>query len=149
MKSLFNINDNREIKGRVNKLTPDKNPEWGKMKVTQMMHHCTLALSACFGEIRPKRVLIGILFGKMIKKKILKEGPFRKNSPTSKEYIVKEDKNFDEEQAKLITYIGKFVESGKDIIIKEPHPFFGKMTTEEWDILMWKHLDHHLKQFGV
>ena len=149
MKSLFNENDNQEIIKRVDNLTPGKNPEWGKMKVAQMLHHCSLTLESCFGEIKPKRVLIGILFGNMIKKKIMKEGPFSKNSPTSKEFLVKDDKNFEEEKSKLISYIKKFIESGKAGVTKDTHPFFGYMTVDEWDILIWKHLDHHLRQFGV
>ncbi len=32
---------------------------------------------------------------------------------------------------------------------KDPHPFFGNLNSEEWDTLNWKHLDHHLRQFGV
>jgi len=135
MKSLFNENDNQEIIKRVDNLTPGKNPEWGKMKVAQMLHHCSLTLESCFGEIKPKRVLIGILFGNMIKKKIMKEGPF--------------GKNFEEEKSKLISYIKKFIESGKAGVTKDTHPFFGYMTVDEWDILIWKHLDHHLRQFGV
>jgi hypothetical protein len=26
---------------------------------------------------------------------------------------------------------------------------FGKLTASEWNIMMYKHLDHHLTQFGV
>lgn len=29
------------------------------------------------------------------------------------------------------------------------HPAFGPLSGREWDVLSWKHLDHHLRQFGV
>jgi len=149
VKSLFNEKDNQEIIRRFNNLTTNSKPDWGKMEVSQMVQHCTLSLKACLGEIKPKRAFTGILFGKMIKKKILSSDFLRKNTPTSKEYVVKENLNLDDVKLTLISYIRKFVESGREAVTKETHPFFGKMTVGEWDILMCKHLDHHLMQFGV
>ena len=29
------------------------------------------------------------------------------------------------------------------------HPVFGKMSPTDWGVLGYKHIDHHLKQFGV
>jgi hypothetical protein len=29
------------------------------------------------------------------------------------------------------------------------HPFFGKMSAKEWATIAHKHMDHHLRQFGV
>jgi hypothetical protein len=148
MKSLFNNTDNNEIIERINSLTPESKAGWGKMNVAQMMSHCSIALQACLGEIKPKRVFISYLFGKMVKKQVMSPKDFGKNSPTAKEYLIKDVKNFESEKEILITYVKKF-EAGPDVVTKEQHPFFGKMTIEEWDCLMWKHLDHHMRQFGV
>ena len=148
MKSLFNNTDNNEIIERINRLTPESRAGWGKMNVAQMMCHCSIALKACLGEIKPKKVFISYLFGKIAKKQVLGPKDFRKNTPTAKEYIVKDIKNFDNEKERLISYVKKF-EAGSDVVTKEQHPFFGKMTIEEWECLIWKHLDHHMRQFGV
>jgi hypothetical protein len=77
------------------------------------------------------------------------EEPFRKNSPTAKSLIVADEREFDKEREQLSRLIDKFVSGGAAGCTKHPHSFFGKMTPEEWAVLTYKHLDHHLRQFGV
>ena len=92
---------------------------------------------------------MGILFGSIAKKQLMTAPQFRRNLPTDKHFIVTSVSNFDEEKNKLINLVRRFTELGPEGISKEPHPFFGKMTTTEWDVIQYKHLDHHLRQFGV
>ena len=49
----------------------------------------------------------------------------------------------------LIEKVLKFSTLGPKVIANHKHPFFGEMTNEEWDLLQWKHLNHHLNQFSV
>lgn len=150
MKSLFNSNDNQEIVDRISSLTPSTQSQWGKMNISQMCAHCQAPLNVAYGDLKLKRGLMGILFGSMIKKKMSKdEKPFDKNLPTDKAFIVVDIREFESEKNKLIDLVKKFEKVGPDGITKEAHPFFGKMTDREWDILQWKHLDHHMRQFGV
>lgn len=135
--------------GRINSLTPDSKAIWGKMSVSQMLAHCGEPIKAGFGEIKLKRGLAGILFGRIAKKTMLGEKPFKHGLPTDKKFIFKDDLNFDDEKNKLIALVSRIAENGPAGISKEPHPFFGQLTTEEWDALTWKHLDHHLNQFGA
>ncbi len=148
MKSILEVSGNQEIINRINKLTPDTKRQWGIMDVSQMMAHCTVSLKITLGEIKPQSNIFLKMLGKTFKKKIFAADSFRKNSKTGKEFIITGTRNFDEEKSVLISYIKKFVDKGSGIITKESHPFFGKLTVEEWDTLMYKHLDHHLKQFG-
>ncbi len=150
MKSLFNPSDNNHIVERINKLTHNSQPAWGKMNVGQMLAHCQVPLRAAYGEVKTSRGLIGILFGGMAKKKYInKDMPFEKNLPTDKLFIMTTEKEFEEEKSKLIPLVKRFATQGANGITTEPHPFFGKMTADEWDRLQAKHLDHHLRQFGV
>jgi hypothetical protein len=149
MKSLFNSTENQEIIERIGKLTHSSQSLWGKMNVSQMLAHCTISLKIAFGEIKPKSNIFLKLMGKVFKKKIFAQEQFRKNSPTGKEFIITDKKDFDKEKPALISYVRRFLDSGSESLAKEPHGFFGKLTVEEWDMLMWKHLDHHLRQFGV
>ena len=150
MKSMFNTLDNKEVINRINRLTANSKAEWGKMSASQMLVHAQRPLQIAFGELKLKRTLVGILFGGMAKKKLARgEEPFSKNLPTDKNFIVTGQPNVEEEKKKLIALVQKFVQVGPNGITKEPHPFFGVMTTQEWDTLMGKHLDHHLRQFGV
>lgn len=149
VKSLFDPKENDEIVNRINKVTANKKPLWGKMNAGQMLQHCQIPLKVAFGEMKLKRGLIGFLFGGIAKKQLLKEEPFKPNLPTAPEFIVKNDPAFDEAKTKLIELVKKFSSGGPSKLTQDPHPFFGKLNTEEWDKLQWKHLDHHLRQFGV
>lgn len=149
MKNLFDQQTTKTIIQRIHTLNPSMIPLWGKMSVTQMLTHSSLALQVALGEMQLKRTLMGRLLGGMAKKKLLDAHPFGKNYPTAKEFIIKEDKNFEEEKQKLIDCIQRFSSGGAAGVSKAPHPFFGKMTADEWSYSGWKHLDHHLRQFGV
>jgi hypothetical protein len=102
-----------------------------------------------FEELKLKRGIIGILFGSMARKKLTGPEPFGKNLPTDKHFIITGQPDFEKERANLINYVQRFTKTGPAGITREAHPFFGKMTSQEWDALMFKHIDHHLRQFGV
>jgi len=149
MRSLYDFADNQQMINRINKLTPDTKPLWGKMNASQMMAHTQVPLKVAYGNVKLKRGLMGILFGRIAKKKLVGEKDFDKNLPTDKNFVIRDTPNFEEAKSNLINLVRQFATSGPEGISKEPHPFFGKLTTHEWDVLMWKHLDHHLRQFGV
>lgn len=149
MKTLFDERINIEIVNRVEKITSKTVPLWGKMTAGQMLAHCSVGLESALGDKKQKRTIAGLLFGKFAKKSALGEKPFSKGLPTDKTFIMTEDKNTDFEKANLVILINRFTKAGTEGMSKHPHPFFGKMTPEEWGILQYKHLDHHLRQFGV
>ncbi len=149
MKSLFILSDNKEIIDRINSLTRGTKSEWGKMNVSQMLAHAQMPLKVAFGELKIKRTLAGYLFGWIAKKKLAREEQWKRGMPTDKNFVVMEHKHFEEEKDKLIVLVRRFMQSGPAGISKEPHPFFGKLTVDESDKLLWNHLDHHLRQFGV
>ena len=75
--------------------------------------------------------------------------PFREGLPTNPQFVMKDEKNFEEEKEKLISSIKRFNEGKGANLTTDPHPFFGKMSIDEWDKLFFKHIDHHLRQFGT
>jgi hypothetical protein len=149
MNNLFNQSDVFRILERIEKLTPDSQRQWGKMNVAQMLAHSNISLETAMGVNVINPLFIGRIIGSFLKSKILGEKPFGKNSPTDKTYIFKDDRNFEEEKLTTIVSIKKFFEGGPSKCTIHPHPFFGKFTPEEWAVFQWKHLDHHLRQFGV
>lgn len=147
MNSIFNKNDNQQVIARINKLTQSSQPLWGKMSVDQMFKHTNEAIIVAFGENTIKVNFLMRLLGKLMKNKVF-NSEFRKNSPTAKEFIFTESYDFETSKNELIKNYSRFAE-GHEVIKLTNHPFWGKMTYEDWDKLMWKHVDHHLKQFGV
>jgi hypothetical protein len=120
------------------------------MNAAQMVAHCSAGIRMAFGEVKPPRALIGRIIGPMIKAKVVgDDAPLRRNSPTARELVMQDDRDLDKERACLYGLIDRFVTSGPEGCTSHPHAFFGRMTPEEWSILMYKHLDHHLRQFGV
>jgi len=113
-----------------------------------MLAHCQVLLRMALGELDAKRGLMGFLFGRIAKKKILSDQPFKTHLPTLPEAKITGVKEFDTEKQQLIDVIKRF-EAGPGVLTGKRHPFFGPMTIEEWDKLQLKHLDHHLRQFGV
>ena len=146
VKNLFDASVKQEMIERITKLNPGSKALWGKMNVGQMLAHLQMPIGVALGNHKLKRTFIGILFGPMAKKILYNDKPFKRNLPTDKSFIMQEAKDFEQEKKKLLDMISKFTETN---MIDEPHPFFGKLTKEQWSIGSWKHLDHHLNQFGV
>jgi hypothetical protein len=150
MKNMFDVALADQVKQRINTLRIDSERKWGKMSVAQSIAHCTSGLQMALGEIKPPRALIGSLIGSVIKPKVLgNDEQFRRNSPTVRELVIHGEPNLDAERVRLCSLIDKFVSGGTSVCTTHPHPFFGPLTPAEWAVLMYKHLDHHLRQFGV
>jgi hypothetical protein len=151
MKSLLEPSCVQEVKQRLSALSPGHQRQWGKMNAAQMLAHCSLGLEMAAGEIRPPRAFVGRILGPVIKPMALRdEEPMRKNSPTSKELVViGEDRDFETERKRMSELIDRFAAAGAAGCTSHPHAFFGSLTPDEWAVLMYKHLDHHLRQFGV
>jgi hypothetical protein len=149
MKNLFQPEAVDEIIQRIDKLTPDSQRQWGKMEVAQMLAHCSATLEAAVGEKNPPRMFIGRIFGPIAKRNFLSDKPMPKNAPTDKSYLVIDRRNFAKEKKRLTDLITQFASGGEEKVTKHPHSFFGKLTPNEWATGMYKHIDHHLRQFGV
>jgi Protein of unknown function (DUF1569) len=148
MESLFDTDATARILERLYRLEPDARPRWGKMNVAQMLAHCQAPFEVYFGKMKLKQGLAGLVFGRMAKKQLLSDKPWRHNLPTAKVFLVADNRNFDVEREKLVNLINRFASEGF-IITTVTHPFFGKLSAQEWALLAYKHLDHHLQQFGV
>jgi hypothetical protein len=146
--NLFETAAVGELLSRMEKISPSTPANWGRMNAAQMMAHCQAPFKVYFGEMPMKRGLMGFLFGKMAKKKLFGPQPWDRNLPTAREFKIADEREFGVERQKLVDYINRFANEGYTIT-STIHPFFGKLSSQEWAVLAYKHLDHHLKQFGV
>lgn len=147
MKSVLDKATRDELIGRINSLTENSKAQWGKMNVYQMLKHCVLCEELYFGKTKHKRAFIGRLFGKAGLKNILREDKeFPKNAPTSDVFKVKETSgDVTSEKQKWIILIEEYENYSNDFV----HWFFGRMTKEQLGQFVYKHNDHHLRQFNV
>lgn len=150
MSSVFHPEGNQKIIERIHTLTPITHNEWGTMNVSQMLVHCQMPIKVAFGEMQIKVGIIGYIFGRLGKKKLTQDTfRFKRDLPTAKEFRISGHPDFEEAKKELILLIQRFSEQGPKSITTKKHPFFGNLTDDQWGSIQWKHLDHHLKQFGA
>lgn len=150
MKNLYEPATAQEIKARIARLGPSSQRQWGKMTAPQAMAHCSVAMEWAVGDVRPPRMFIGRIFGPLAKSKLLKdESPMGRNAPTAKSLVVADDRDLATECQRLTALVDRFASAGPGGCTTHPNSFFGPLTPNEWATLMYKHLDHHLRQFGV
>ncbi|MBI0400675.1 DUF1569 domain-containing protein [Cyclobacterium marinum] len=146
METIFNQKTVDGLTDRINQLNTTNNAQWGKMNAYQMLKHCTLSEEMFQGKRQYKRLFMGKLFGRMALNGILKDDkPMKKNQPTHPEFKIKGNGNFETEKAKWIDLLNGYNGFSNTNFV---HPFFGKMTKEEIGKYIFKHTDHHLRQFG-
>ena len=149
MKNLFEAQAVDEVTQRINALNASSPRQWGKMNVAQMMAHCSAALDMATGELNLPRIFIGRLLAPFVKPIFTNEKPFSQNNPTDKKLVVADQRDFPREQEQLKLKVQQFHDGGEAKCTRHPHPFFGALTPQEWARGMYKHLDHHLRQFGA
>ncbi|MAP79851.1 MAG: hypothetical protein CL526_02060 [Aequorivita sp.] len=147
MKSLFDKPAYTEVNDRINLLSENSKNHWGKMTVGQMLHHCQAPLNIILEKndygMKPN-FLVKLFFKKML----YNDTPFKKNLPTAKFLRETEPRDFNFEKDQLLMLLNEF----KDQSEREnwgAHPAFGRLTKQQWGQMQYKHLDHHLTQFGV
>lgn len=148
MKNILNETDYLEISGRLKRLSATNVRLWGKMEIQQMLMHCTTQLKLALGEDSQKQQGHALMRTKLGKWLLFSNIPWPKGVETPAEM-----------NAELVSFSLAGMESGKRELLSylekvrvqsqlRAHPFFGELSRKEWGRLIYKHLDHHLKQFG-
>lgn len=149
MKQLFEFSTHQEITERLNKLSASSQRQWGTMTVGQMLAHASIPLEYALGDRKGKQSFIGKIFKPFAEKAFFDEKEYKQNLPTAPQFKLTEDKNFDAEKKRLNDLLNRFHQNGKSVAGNSAHLFLGKITAEQWARTMYKHLDHHFRQFGA
>jgi hypothetical protein len=146
--NIFTKEVSTDIIQRINNLTPETTPEWGKMDVAQMLAHCNVTYELIYDNKHPRPgLLMRFILKTFVKKMVTSETPYKHNSQTAPVFQIKGSRDFQTEKARLIAYILKTQQLGElHFHNKESHSF-GPLTKTEWNNMFYKHLDHHLGQF--
>jgi hypothetical protein len=147
MRSVFEPDTQKELMERLNKLTPNTPAQWGKMNVAQMLAHCSLAMQVPVGDKSIKPTFFRHI-GRFFKSMATSDKPFSKNSPTAAEFIISDQCDFEKEKKNFFSAFNK-LSAGEHAVTFTRHAFFGPMAPAEWGKFMYKHTDHHFRQFGV
>jgi Protein of unknown function (DUF1569) len=145
--TLWDEKDRRAILGRIERLTPDATPRWGRMDASCMVVHVTDALRMATGELRCT-ASSGPLTLPIVKHLVMFYLPWPKGVPTAPELLVRRPDRWPYEIAALRAAIEEFVTKSQGGAWPR-HPRFGHLTGPEWGRFMYRHLNHHLTQFGL
>ncbi len=150
MKNIFNEGTSNEIITRINRLTNESKPVWGKMNAAQMQAHCSVTYETIFTNAHTKpNFFLKFILKNFVKKYVVSEIPYKKGSKTAPYFLITDERDFETEKKKLIDYILKTQQLGENHFEGKESISFGPLTKEEWSNLFYKHLDHHLTQFNA
>ncbi len=147
-KSLYSPEVYQECLDRIEQLAPDAAPQWGSMTPAQMLSHCAEIQEVSNGKELRNTPFLVMLFKGMIRNMVVNDKPYPKNTKTHSQYKQTSDRDFETEKKRLLKALQEFVSTEKQPG-QPKHPLFGEMTPEEKGWSAYKHLNHHLTQFGV
>ncbi len=150
MKQTFTQEGIEELVMRLENLNSDSPPLWGTMTVSQMLKHCSLLYIYLIkgGNQRPKwfvRLVASVVY----KPSMVNEKPYKQGLPTAPNFVIKGDPKFEETRRRLIGYIQEVHGYEKEKMENKVHPLIGKLSMQQWNNVIYKHIDHHLRQFDV
>ena len=151
MKNIFTPEISSEIINRINQLDASKSPQWGKMSADQMLAHCNVTYEMVYEPEKHSKpnAFTRFILKTFVKKAVISEKPYKRNGQTAPQFLITDQRNFEKEKDRLITYIEKTKELGENHFEGKESHSFGVLTKNEWNNMFYKHLDHHLNQFAV
>ncbi len=149
MHTLFDSADHDVVLRRLSELKPSSPRGWGKMDVAQMLAHCCASLEVPCGDRAGRQRLLGRILAPFVRSTVLGDKPFMRNAPTDPSLKIVDQREFESERARLVSLVERFCRRGQSEVDGAVHSFFGRLNGDEWGRLMYKHLDHHLRQFGA
>ena len=148
--NIFTREETDKIIERINKLSAASQPNWGTMSVAQMLAHSNVTYEMIYDNIHKKpNAFLKFILKFMIKNKVVGETLYERNSRTAPQFIIKETKDFNVEKQRLVDYLNKTQQLGEAYFDNKESHSFGPLNKTEWNNMLYKHLNHHLTQFGV
>lgn len=148
--NIFTKEVTENVIQRINQLTPHTQPHWGKMNVSQMLAHCSVTYEMIYDNKHPKPgFLMKFILKKFLKKLVTGEQPYKQNLKTAPQFLISDVKDFAIEKTRLVHYLHQTQELGENHFDNKESHSFGPLTKTEWNNMLYKHLHHHLTQFGV
>lgn len=149
--NIFSKEVTDEMIARINKLTPESQRQWGKMDVGKMLAHLCVTYEMVYEpEKHPKPgFLMGLALKLFAKSYVTSEKPLKKNGVTGPQFIITDEREFAAERERLIGFLQRTQQLGEAAFEGKESQSFGPMTSTQWNNLFYKHMNHHLEQFGV
>jgi hypothetical protein len=151
VKNIFEKSVAQDVVDRINSLNPQSKPLWGKMNVSQMLAHCNVTYEMVYEPEKHKKpnAFLKFILKTFVKKVVTNEVAYKQNNKTAPQFIITDSRDFEKEKSRLVEYINRTQQLGESHFDEKESHSFGVLHKSEWNNMFYKHLDHHLKQFGV
>lgn len=147
MKSMFDAEDRASIVARLDRVSGGARPRWGRMNAELMVAHLVESMRMALGELVPRPKNLPLRFFPL-KQLVVYWVPFPKGAPTAPELLPGETGTIEASRRELVRLVRLFGERA-DATAWPDHPAFGRLSRQAWGVLVYRHCDHHLRQFGV
>jgi len=148
--NVFTPEVSTQLIARIQQLSPQTAAKWGKMNVAQMLAHCNVTYEMVYENKHPKPgALMKFILKAMVKNKVVNEEAYPQSGRTAPQFLIVDERDFAQEQKRLMDYIIKTQALGAAYFEQKESHSFGKLSSEQWNNMFYKHLNHHLTQFGV
>jgi hypothetical protein len=147
MPSLRNEKDRQELVERLHTVMVGTKPQWGSLDAPRMMCHLNDSLGAGLGKLEVPRKGPAAFRHFPLKHLAIYVVPMPKNAKAPKELLARSPADFAEERRQLLQGMEQMAAMPKSA--GPEHFLLGAMSYDQWNILNWKHIDHHLRQFGA
>jgi hypothetical protein len=147
MKSIWQDDDRQELNDRVAHVAWDRRAEWGKFTAPKMICHLADSLKMAMGDLPVASKRLPIRYPPL-KQLIIYVAPFPKSAPTAPELLAREPREFSSDVTDVQSLLAR-AGSARTTDSWPEHPAFGKLSKKAWGVLIYRHMDHHLKQFGA
>jgi len=132
---------------RARTLTPQHTPKWGKFSAAGMLAHLNESTRMATGDLPVTSKAPAMLKWRPLRYLIIHHLPMPKSAPTAPELIARSaSADLARELALFEQTFARLDGQSHGLV---PHPAFGVLSHADWGVLIHKHVDHHLRQFGV
>ena len=145
--SLWNDEERAGLVSRLDRLTPQNQRHWGEMEISKLLPHLGGALRMALGDIETSHGK-GLMATALMRWLIIHVLPWPKGAQSPPEGFTTVPSSWDEDRGKLLELIERFATASPDQLPGH-NPVFGRIKPDDWDMLQFRHLDHHLTQWGV
>ena len=147
MKSIWQDQARGELHDRIGRLGWDAPAAWGSFTAPKMVCHLADCLKMATGDLKVASKKLPIRYPPL-KQLIIYLAPFPKGAPTAPELLARQPQEWSADIADLQTLLDRTASATSTETWPE-HPAFGQLSKQAWGVLIYRHTDHHLKQFGV
>lgn len=135
---------------RLRRLAPDARPRWGTLDAPRMLAHLIDALRIGYGEHEPGTPdpPAPRFFATALGRWLVIDAPLpwpKGKAKSPPEWFATAPGDFDADRERLIAELERFDEPRERW---GASPIFGALSPAQWGRLSWRHIDHHLRQFG-